>query len=406
MPAEADVVNKLKDLGALRFVAEYDHGLIKYNADRVHPVDLFAQIARAWPRWNVTLVTGNREAVIGIAKSLRVAGLDVFGFTARNQPCVEKRVAVATYAGMANNPASPDKQNIVVVLDVAEATSKQARWCRQHLERARLYGLLATQRHLSPYEADLVRSLFGFRATLVPQHGRVLRPVEVLWVPGQGRPPQHEPESILQLKRHGVWNNEARNRQVARIAREFVSGALEQVQKLLPSAAACRQPMRPSGMLVMVDNVEHAVKLMPKLPGWPVVLSGLANLDGLPAEQRAELDRRRQGEFVPHGCGIVTEAGLGHSTLLWPLVGVVIRADAGTGLPAIPNDALLVPACETAPAPLLVVDLDDRHHPELRRRAQQRRRAYLELGWLPPGQDAARYRIVQFLRSRLKGGTQ
>jgi len=50
--------------------------------------------------------------------------------------------------------------------------------------------------------------------------------------------------------------------------------------------------------------------------------------------------------------------------------------------------------------PLLLVDFDDRGHPQLRRRARQRRQAYAERGWFAPGTDPVQARAERFLDSR------
>jgi hypothetical protein len=112
---------------------------------------------------------------------------------------------------------------------------------------------------------------------------------------------------------------------------------------------------------------------------------------------------------------------------------VVIRADGGTGLPAwmvgmfshpiiygINNLAEESSSAEepgqivypinnpVQPSPakldrLLLIDLDDRHHPVLRRWSRQRWIAYAQQGWYSPGVDPAQARIERFLANRPKG---
>jgi hypothetical protein len=406
LPTDRKVLGSMVDLPVVEHVARHDRGLVRYDADQVDPAKLVAQVARAWPEMNLTAVVSRRDEAIRLAYQLRAANVDAFAFTARTQPWVEKRVAITTYSGMAYNPVEPEWQHVVLALDAAEATAKHPAWCLQHCLRARLYGLLPTHRRPSPYEEDLVRCLFGFHEHLVPRHGYVHRPVEVLWVHGKGRPLRSDPANDLELKRHGVWRNKGRNRQVARVARALAEGDQEQLKALLPSLPHARLPAGPRDVMVLVENVEHDLALMHKLPGWPVVTSMLADLDGLHPDQRAQLEARRPAGAVSSVTrGIVTEAGLTNVQIDWTKVDVVVRADAGTGTLPLPAAALIVPAiAPRARTPLLVIDLEDRHHPDLRRRAVRRRRAYQDSAWAPPGLDPAHLRIARFIKARLKGG--
>jgi hypothetical protein len=406
LPADKNLLDSLADRVLIEYVARHDRGLVRYDAHQVEPAKLVAQVARAWPDLNLTAAVSRRDEAIRLAYQLRAANVDAFAFTARNQPWVEKRVAVATYAGLAYNPVHPARQDVVLALDAAEATGLHPRWCLRHLERARLYGLQPANRPLSPYEEDLVRALFGFQELLVPRHGHVGRPVEVLWTEGQGRRLGAEPANDLDLKRHAVWRQDARNRQVARVARALAGGDPEQLKALLPSLPGARRTAGPSRVLVLVEGVEHALALMTKLPGWPVVTSGLADLDGLQPDQRADLEARRPTWAAdPISRGIVTDTGLQSVNIHWSGVDVLVRADGGTGSLSLPAAALTVPAVDPrARTPLLVVDLADRHHPDLRQRAVRRRRAYVGSGWARPGLDPAVFRTIQFVKRRLKGG--
>jgi hypothetical protein len=79
--------------------------------------------------------------------------------------------------------------------------------------------------------------------------------------------------------------------------------------------------------------------------------------------------------------------------------GVLVRADGGVGLPPLAPEQLT--ERDDGPAwPLLLVDFDDRGHPQLRRRARLRWQAYLERGWLAPGVDLVQARVEQFLATR------
>ena len=77
---------------------------------------------------------------------------------------------------------------------------------------------------------------------------------------------------------------------------------------------------------------------------------------------------------------------------------VLIRADAGSGLPPFENARLVLPNARTHR--LLLVDCEDRCHHELGRWTRKRRRAYRDRGWYGPGADPVEQRVQDFLKAR------
>lgn len=394
----------LVDLPFLELVARHDRGVIRYASGMVDPVRLVAQASRAWPTTNISVAVSTREQVCAVVRQLRAQGLAAYGFTARNQPMVETCVAVVTFAGLAYNPTEPEKQNLVFVLDAAAATAKEPRYCLQFVTRARLYGFSELGQELSPYDQDRVREIFGFQEALVPRHGHRVRPVEVAWAPGAGQRLRRPGKNIIDTKRYGVWCNDARNRQVARLARACADADAGALAALLPAAARAELPAAPRSVVVLVENVEHVLALAHKLPGWNVVSSGLVQADGLSAGQRTLL-REKEPDVLPAPVrAVVTEAGLQSCTLPLDQIDIIVRADGGVGLSGL-CQALQASAAPDVPGPLLLIDLDDQHEPELRRRARSRRRAYREQGWAAPGIDGFIRRVSRFLQTRLRGVT-
>ena len=93
---------------------------------------------------------------------------------------------------------------------------------------------------------------------------------------------------------------------------------------------------------------------------------------------------------------IVTQAGLKRAGY----IDVLVRADGGTGLPLLPDKIATVPAT-TQPARLLLVDMADKHHPQLRRDSRRRREAYEDAGWNLVG-SRRRTALDRFLATRPK----
>ena len=65
-------------------------------------------------------------------------------------------------------------------------------------------------------------------------------------------------------------------------------------------------------------------------------------------------------------------------------------------------DNIVIRASMNIRRPLLVVDLDDRHHPRLRQWVRQRWVAYMERGWVVDSVGPAT-RVERFLAGRPKG---
>jgi hypothetical protein len=209
-----------------------------------------------------------------------------------------------------------------------------------------------------------------------------------------------EAADLLEVKRQGIWGNHARNRQVARLARKLQGGEWQALGKDFPAVPAKRP-----GVAVLVENVEHAEALASYLRGWPV-----ATHNGWKAGCVATGCQGAQGSVAPvmaYEQGVIATA-LGIEVVDWAGIDVLVRADGGVGLlPVTPSTLGKIvfrennlPEPLQAGARLLLVDIEDRHHPLLRRRSRQRRAAYAQRGWYAPGVDAVQARIDQFLVDR------
>ena len=75
---------------------------------------------------------------------------------------------------------------------------------------------------------------------------------------------------------------------------------------------------------------------------------------------------------------------------------MLVWAAGGPGPIPIADGSLICPVEE--PRSLLIVDVDDRHHPQLRRWARSRRDQYEQANWFAPGISTTTGRIERFLR--------
>jgi hypothetical protein len=394
---------RLGGLGAvdrtlLDAVRAHDRALLRHGPG-VDPALLVAEVARAWPDLTVTVAVARRADAWRLGRALRGLLPDVSVVTGQNGPAEVGRVVAVTFAAMGHSARyrlpgyrmfDVSWLDIVMVPDALEATSQVARGCLGHAARARVYGLLPRDARPSPLQGDLLRAVFGFEEAVVPRHGYRERPVLVLRHPVRGGMELPPGLAGVALQRRGVWQHAVRNRQAARIAAAFAAGT---AQAVLGPDAADALP----GAVVLASNVEHALALAARLPeeDWLLIASLDTHETGLTAGQVRRLNRP-VGPFQPTAFRtITTPAVLPH--LDWP--GVLVRADGGVGLPALATEQL-TERDDGPTRPLLLVDFDDRRHPQLRRRARLRWQAYAERGWFAPGTDPVQARVERFLATR------
>jgi hypothetical protein len=201
---------------------------------------------------------------------------------------------------------------------------------------------------------------------------------------------------VVALKREGIWANPVRNRRVARLAKALAAGDGPGLAAEHPTIAAWAAGVDISRVIVLVEGIEHALALADRLPGWGLLAGPHVATAGLSARHRHILEGRiRAGDVQPRRA-IATLAGLAATDV--ERTGVIVRADGGVGIPGALESGLAMPY--PAGRPLLLVDLDDRHHPELRRRSRARRAAYLDRGWAVDGTAGPSSPLDVFLSTR------
>jgi hypothetical protein len=386
------------DAQTLDFVRSHDRGLIRFDGrGAVDPAWLIAQIALAFPQANLAVLVGSAAA--GFRLRQRIARWIRGVVTLTSRPDGRQtvgQVVIGTPGGLAHDAVEFNKREFVIV---PRATDALHYWSRVALTtvspRFRLFGLLADSQKLAPYERDQVRATFGFDEVSIPRHGFVPRPVRFVFSPVNGGPRLPFDAGLLDLKRIGIWRHPVRNRRVAQVA-DAISGASDDRlwQYCLPEAAPIIEGEPLHEVVVLVENIEHALALAERLPDWPLVTGEEVVQVGLSSHQRRLLaDRQAQ----PNGAGqrITTAAGL--LTMDLSDVDAIVWAGAGPGLPPVPAERLITRSDERG---LLLVDFADRHHPSLRRWTRHRKAAYLDAGWLPPGLDPVVARVERFLASR------
>ena len=388
------------DQAVLKLVHDNDHGLIRYKAGAVRPARLIAQVALAFPDMTIAVARKRRTDIHRLGRQLRrlLPGMvDVVDGTC---PKRLRRVVVTTFMGLAESAIEIEKLDILIVPGAAEVLEANARFAIPHAERARLYGFVEIGRHLAPYDEDWMTAVFGLEDVVIPRHGFIRRPVDVVAVKGAGGQRLATDLETVSIKRQALWRHGLRNRRIAALARAVADADHARLRAECPAVAA-RLASRGGALKValLVENVEHALAIAERLPGWPIKTGLHVATVGLPGRLAALLAQRRWAGAGTPARAIVTMAGLEGSGL--QLLDVLVRADGGKHVPPA-LDGIGIRASVHIIRPLLVVDIGDRHHPRLRQWARQRRAAYMERGWIvgDAGQDTP---IARFLAGRPKG---
>ncbi|HEY7153223.1 MAG TPA: hypothetical protein VH575_04610 [Gemmataceae bacterium] len=308
-------------------VRHQERALIRYAAHQVDAVHLIAQVALAWPAQKMAVVATRIDQGRQVRDRLRAYGINAVAVNSENQPPEVGPVVVCTPAGLSHLPVNVAWLDIVLVLDAWEITSKLGMECIGHAWWARLFGLLEEGARPAPLERDFLTALFGFHEVVIPRHGSRERIVQVLRYPIRGGMILPAKQDVLAAKRRGLWHHDVRNRHIAKMVRSFREGRHDIVQKMFPEADARLTGSFSPDVVVLVENVEHALALSRRLPDWPVLTGLEVCKEGLPAEQATRFRPISPfGEARPL-YAIVTSTAIG--TLDLTHVGVLVRADGG-----------------------------------------------------------------------------
>jgi hypothetical protein len=392
-PPDGERLQNLRHVDAhiLETIRSRDQVLLRIDRDHVHLDELIAQMVLAWPQTRVRVAVKSTPKARLLAGLLRQRGLHPMVIRASSALSGRKRnssLVVCTFRALGLVPGGVEMGDITIVPEAAH-----------DLERGRLIGLLATDTRLATFEADRLLQIFG-PAVDLPRHGCSRLPIRVAWLPIIGGPPIPEYSHPSAIKRNAIWLHPVRNRRIAQLARALSAGDANSAIRLVPALVKDPIVQAPARAIILTENVEHALVLAEQLPAWPVLTAEEVSTAGLSARQRQVLQHRTQTQNAPAGL-IATAAGLsplGHP--LWHFAAtwnVVLRADGGTGLPPLASWQAID---YLSTARLLVIDCDDRHHPELQQRTRRRQRAYSQDGWILAGMATTHPELAQFLASR------
>ncbi len=383
------------DHDLLKAVQLHDRLIVRYGS-KVNRAWLVAQIALAYPTASILVAVSRRQEARWFGQHLRRWLPDVTVVTSDHpEPQVTGRVVVAMHICLGAGPLRTAYRDIYIAPDALESLSVKGKQGLDEAFRARCIGLLPDKKILAPHDADELRCYYGFEEVAIPAHGQHLLPIDVVFERMCGGPQIAADDRPDRFRRAVVWQNVFRNRRIICLAKAIVTADCQTLQWRFPVTAAARAWRLPQRVAIMVTGVEHALDLLPRLPGSMLLAGKDINVAGLaPADRKFLAARASQGNRP--NLQIVTAAALEQVNL--SQIDVVIRADAGSGDLLFENRQLLVQNIDNHR--LLLIDFDDRTDPQLRRWSRWRRQAYATQGWYAPHADPLEERIKGFLASR------
>lgn len=379
-----DLCGGSRDLA--RFISQRWAGVIQHGP-AISAAALLAQIVIALPGARIAVLGSRQTDLDRLRLRVRQSAADASIHSSLPLDASDGWMAFSSFT----NAADGDIQacDAVILPDATQVVHQRASGplCAAD-RRFRLIGLLRDDRRLSPLERDKVFAAFGPALLEIPASGCTRRRVYVAWSNAHG--PAVAASDSLELLRRGYWHNFARNRRLARCAR---AAAATPRQPLIAESTMINKsdPAETCRVALLVANIEHALALAERLPGWPV-LSGDADTSRMGRHRRDLLAARRG--ILPDGQQmIITHAAAERVELTG--IDVLLWAGGGPHCPEIPASWTIVPA--DLHRPLILVDSRDQFDSRLARWSEFREREYAARDWFAPGVSQEFGRIKRYL---------
>jgi hypothetical protein len=382
------------DPAVMEFVRYEERGLLRFDPQKVSPTSLIAQIALGWPKKRILVVVTRREDAVRLRNELEEFLPRVSLFAGRT-PRRAARVVVATPRFVKSGAIAVEKRSVYISLNPDELFPTGVQTPLDDIKRAgraRMYGLLPIGAEVPPYTRSLITALFGFKEVVVPRHGHALRKVDVAFMTVHGGPDIAELPDELAIRRNGIWKHPVRNRRIAKLASLLATKKYGTAHQQFPNLGSLQLRRGGNRVMVLVENLEHALAMAKYLPEAPIVFGPDHWTGDLSTAQKDRLKLRRPRK--PH-VTIATLTGLPDVDRM----DVLLRADAGRGLPPLSEEQRVVP--HVTADHLLVIDCLDRHHGLLLAMSRKRRKAYLAADWRIDG-EPSQTPLDRFLAARPK----
>ena len=362
------------DRAMLEFVQGHDHGLIRYDPSHVRVEGVVVQIAQAFPETTILILTTRKNDARRLGQQLRDAGLESYVSLDGYEREGPWRIVVTTYGGAGAGIANISYRQMALYLNADEVFCYGGTLGLQYLDRACIFGFLPAGASRPAAVSTLTAAVFGDESVTVLRPGVPTRSVQVVFLPSRVQSPVLRGEDDRAVRKRCAWQHPVRNRRIARVAK-LLDKNDQSLEQDFPEVAAKLDPYGWHRVGVLVGTVEQGLELKKYLPDWPLLVAKDFVSEGLSKTQLAKL-HEQPGEYWDLGApAIVTPGALaaaGHFSC-------IVRADAGSG--CLPLDVEQRLASGEQSVPLLIIDVDDRHHPVLRRCTRERKMAYCAMGW-------------------------
>ena len=347
---------ELQFIEALRFIGKNENGLIRVGKE----VNVAALIA-----FVITCYSERRIIVVGRGKLLRSAYEGVRQYFSdnawfqRNVVFVDDRhpfdrdreyPLVAFSPPIAAADIGSEHCEIAILLDAFDCLFARVEdFLCQTDARFRLFGIQQVKRRPTPYEKARLYRAFGFEQIELESRDRVRREVTYDFVPLRGACPigaviprtqqtSGRKGDLIDPRRAYVYHNR-RNCRIVRIAR----GLLDAEEPIV----------------VMVDQLDHAVQLAHKLPELPIFARPESDLSGVRGKMRQRLNppvptRRKGLKAIVVADAAQRFPGYFARGIIWAGGGYSVR---------IPRPWMF--EFRRRRYPLTIVDFQDRFSPEL-----------------------------------------
>lgn len=383
-------LGQLEELGVLDvplfdLVQQYDQGLARINHAMVNPALLIAELVLAHANLSFAVAVARESEARLLTNQLQhyLPSSLVTRVVGNDHPAHVSRVAVGTYIGLGHGPVAMEQRDFLVYPNALEAISVNGTMPFAHAYRARVYGFLDKYAKPTQFEMDRMRCLFGFAEASVPRHNHRERLVQVEQSLTVKSVLPITRMDVFTLRQQGIHRHQVRNWLIVKSAKQHV-------------ARLAGTGMR---VVVLVDTIEHGLALAEQLH-WPLIADPDCNTEDLFNRSKRLIQESYAARFEDWPGAVVTNLGL--ESIHLEQVRVVVRADGGAGLPAL-DENKLIERNDQPSQPLLIVDANDRHHPQLRKWTGSRRQAYAKRGWYAQGIDPVEARVQMFLDCRPRG---
>lgn len=367
-----------EDVPVLDLLQQHDRGLIRYDSKHVRVERLIAQIVQACSEARILIMATRDNDARWLGRYLRKLGLEVAIPLNGWEPEGKFRIVVTTYGGASAGIAAIGFRELALFLNPDEVFCSWGNVALSFLHRARPYGLLPIGATPSVAESTRMAALFGTESVTVLRPGLPTRSVYVVFQASRVQSSVRRDEGDWTVRQRCAWQHPVRNRKIARVAQLIAGDDRQRLSACFPDVAAKLDPWPGDRVGVLVGSVAQGLEMAKYLPGWPV-LAALGFVGRRLSQSQLNKLHEVPSNVAPTSSAIVTLAAL-------PAAGqfrCLVRADAGSG--GLPNSQEQQVAVGEVLTDLLIVDFDDRHHPEMRRLTRDRKAAYQSASWRVEG---------------------